>query len=84
LPWANHAFDSIINGPGGQLIFQYMSQFIVWAITNKRINQIEKLANQAGLNNIFAKEKLNVVKDIQSGKDNSEIKTKLERRIVKN
>jgi acetyl esterase/lipase len=35
LPWANHGFDSVINGPGGQLVFQYLTQFIAWAITKK-------------------------------------------------
>lgn len=39
LPWANHSFDFVINGPGGQLTFQYMTQFIVWAITKRRRNE---------------------------------------------
>ncbi|MFW9923982.1 MAG: hypothetical protein ACFFDW_11920, partial [Candidatus Thorarchaeota archaeon] len=34
-PWANHAFDATVNGPGGQLVYQYMSQFLVWAISRK-------------------------------------------------
>jgi len=36
LPWANHSFDSVINGPGGQLVFQYLTQFIAWVITKIR------------------------------------------------
>lgn len=39
LPWANHSFDFIINGPGGQITFQYMTQFIIWAITQKRMKK---------------------------------------------
>ncbi|MBD3192473.1 MAG: carboxylesterase family protein [Candidatus Heimdallarchaeota archaeon] len=33
LPWANHAFDTIINGPGGQLVYKYLSQFLAWVIS---------------------------------------------------
>ncbi|MBD3192980.1 MAG: alpha/beta hydrolase fold domain-containing protein [Candidatus Heimdallarchaeota archaeon] len=35
-PWANHGFDSIVNGPGGQLVFQYLSQFLVWSMSQKK------------------------------------------------
>lgn len=33
LPWANHAFDTIINGPGGQLVYKYLSQFLAWVMS---------------------------------------------------
>ncbi len=42
LPWANHAFDAVINGPGGQLVFQYLSQFLAWAITKSRLKESNK------------------------------------------
>lgn len=34
-PWANHGFDSVVNGPGGQIVFQYLSQFLVWTMSQK-------------------------------------------------
>lgn len=36
LPWANHTFDVIINGPGGQLVFKYLSQFLAWVLSTKK------------------------------------------------
>lgn len=36
LPWANHLFDVIINGPGGQLVFKYLSQFLAWVLSAKK------------------------------------------------
>ncbi|NHJ32708.1 MAG: alpha/beta hydrolase [Asgard group archaeon] len=38
LPWANHIFDAIINGPGGQLVFKYLSQFLAWVLSVKKKN----------------------------------------------
>ena len=32
LPWANHIFDFIMYGPGGQLVFEYLTQFLVWTL----------------------------------------------------
>ena len=36
LPWANHIFDFIMYGPGGQLIFEYLTQFLVWTLSMKK------------------------------------------------
>ncbi|MBK5114429.1 MAG: alpha/beta hydrolase [Candidatus Heimdallarchaeota archaeon] len=36
LPWANHSFDSIISGPGGQLVIKYLSQFLAWVLSTQK------------------------------------------------
>jgi acetyl esterase/lipase len=33
IPWAEHAFDAIPNGPSGQLSLYYADQFLAWALT---------------------------------------------------
>ncbi|MBI3264608.1 MAG: alpha/beta hydrolase [Acidobacteria bacterium] len=33
IPWAEHAFDAIPNGPSGQLSLYYTEQFLAWALT---------------------------------------------------
>ena len=33
IPWAEHAFDAIPNGPSGQLSLYYTQQFLEWALT---------------------------------------------------
>jgi len=33
IPWAAHAFDSIPNGPSGQLSLYYTERFLAWALT---------------------------------------------------
>jgi acetyl esterase/lipase len=33
IPWAEHAFDVIPNGPSGQLALYYTEQFLTWALT---------------------------------------------------
>jgi acetyl esterase/lipase len=33
IPWAEHAFDVIPNGPSGQLSLHYTEQFLAWALT---------------------------------------------------
>ena len=33
IPWAEHAFDAIPNGPSGQLALYYTEQFLAWALT---------------------------------------------------
>jgi len=73
LPWANHAFDAVINGPGGQLVFQYLSQFLAWAITKSRLKEIEETAIKLGLGEILKIEKLNVIHEISEGKTIDEI-----------
>ena len=36
LPWANHIFDIIMYGPGGQLVYDYLTQFLVWTLSMKK------------------------------------------------
>lgn len=60
-PWANHGFDIILNGPGGQLMFKFLTQFLAWVVTNKTIEQIEMIAEQHGLHDIVSKEKIKQV-----------------------
>lgn len=36
LPWANHIFDFVMYGPGGQIVFEYMTQFLVWTLSVKK------------------------------------------------
>ncbi|TET30012.1 MAG: alpha/beta hydrolase [Candidatus Heimdallarchaeota archaeon] len=36
LPWANHIFDFIMYGPGGQLVYEYLTQFLVWTLSMKK------------------------------------------------
>ncbi len=33
LPWANHIFDHVIHGPGGQIVLEYLSQFLAWTLS---------------------------------------------------
>jgi acetyl esterase/lipase len=33
IPWAEHAFDVIANGPSGQLSLYYTERFLAWALT---------------------------------------------------
>jgi acetyl esterase/lipase len=33
IPWAEHAFDAIPNGPSGQMSLYYTEQFLEWALT---------------------------------------------------
>lgn len=33
IPWADHAFDAVPNGPSGQLALYYTEQFLAWALT---------------------------------------------------
>jgi acetyl esterase/lipase len=33
IPWAEHAFDAIRNGPSGQLSLYYTERFLAWALT---------------------------------------------------
>lgn len=33
LPWADHAFDAVPFGPGGQLARYYIERFILWAVS---------------------------------------------------
>jgi hypothetical protein len=33
IPWAEHAFDAVPNGPSGQLSRYVTERFIAWAVT---------------------------------------------------
>ena len=35
IPWAEHAFDVISNGPSGQLSLYYTERFLAWALTRR-------------------------------------------------
>ncbi|NHJ32354.1 MAG: alpha/beta hydrolase, partial [Asgard group archaeon] len=39
LPWANHIFDFIMYGPGGQLTLEYLTQFLVWTLSMKKLRE---------------------------------------------
>jgi acetyl esterase/lipase len=34
LPTANHAFDWVLNGPHGQVVYDLLTQFLAWALSN--------------------------------------------------
>jgi acetyl esterase/lipase len=34
IPWAEHAFDVIPNGPSGQLSLYYTERFLAWALSS--------------------------------------------------
>lgn len=78
-PWANHAFDVVINGPGGQLVFQYLSQFLAWGITRSRLKEIEEIAIKHGFGEILAIEKLSVIQKLKQGKTKDEITDSLQK-----
>ena len=85
LPWANHAFDNIVYGPGGQLVLKYLSQFLVWVITQNKLHLIEDMAKEHGLGNIVSKEKSQIIQDLRNYeiKDENDIKEFL-KKINKN
>ncbi|MHA1122181.1 MAG: alpha/beta hydrolase fold domain-containing protein [Candidatus Heimdallarchaeota archaeon] len=39
LPWANHIFDFVMYGPGGQLVYEYLTQFLVWVLSMKKMKE---------------------------------------------
>lgn len=84
LPWANHGFDAVINGPGGQLVFQYLSQFLDWTITRSRLKEIEEIALKHGLEEILAIEKLNVIRDLRKGKTEDDITKAMREKVSDN
>ncbi len=61
LPWANHAFDFAINGPGGQISLKYLSQFLAWVLGKKEVEKIELLGQQFGLEHVVSQEKIRVI-----------------------
>ncbi|NPE09025.1 MAG: alpha/beta hydrolase [Asgard group archaeon] len=65
LPWANHGFDTILNGPGGQLTLKYLSQFLVWVITKRKLEKINDLAKEHGMGDVVSKEKYRVLHDLK-------------------
>ena len=36
IPWAEHAFDEVFNGPSSQLALYYTERFLAWAISPRR------------------------------------------------
>ncbi len=66
LPWANHSFDVILNGPGGQLTLKYLSQFLVWVITKRKLMQINELAKEHGMGEVISKEKYRLLHDLKN------------------
>lgn len=65
LPWANHGFDVILNGPGGQLTLKYLSQYLVWVITKRKLEKINVLAKEHGMIDIISKEKYHVLEELK-------------------
>ncbi|MHA1127012.1 MAG: alpha/beta hydrolase [Candidatus Heimdallarchaeota archaeon] len=61
LPWANHAFDFAINGPGGQISLKYLSQFLAWVLGKKEVAKTELLGQAHGLEDIVSQEKIRVI-----------------------
>lgn len=83
LPWANHSFDMILSGPGGQLVYEYLTQFLVWVQSQEKIEKIEQIARDVGLKNIISREKLKILHSLDEIKDSEEtayIKEQLEER----
>ncbi len=80
-PWANHAFDAVINGPGGQLVFQYLSQFLAWTITRSRLKEIEVIAIKHGLGEVLAMEKLNIIRNLRKGKPKDDITSSMQKQV---
>jgi acetyl esterase/lipase len=64
LPWANHSFDNIVNGPGGQLVLKYLSQFLAWVITKNKLDLIEELAEKSNMKDMITREKHAVIQKL--------------------
>jgi acetyl esterase/lipase len=45
LPWANHSFDTIISGPGGQLVYKYLTQFLSWTLSHPQNSELNALCS---------------------------------------
>ncbi|MBN1330318.1 MAG: alpha/beta hydrolase [Candidatus Heimdallarchaeota archaeon] len=73
LPWANHGFDVVINGPGGQLTFQYMKQFMQWILAKQKYAIIERIAKKNDLLDVLTKNKIKILTEIKCDKSNEEI-----------
>ncbi len=61
LPWANHGFDQVLLGPGGQLMFKYVLQFLAWVIAQQELDDIEFKAKEYGLDSIVSREKIHSI-----------------------
>ena len=75
LPWANHAFDVVINGPGGQLTFQYMKQFMLWVLAKQKYAEIEQIAKENGLLDVLITNKTKILTEMKCDRSNEEIKS---------
>ncbi|MFW9924756.1 MAG: prolyl oligopeptidase family serine peptidase, partial [Candidatus Thorarchaeota archaeon] len=68
-PWANHAFDLVLNGPGGQLAYKYLSQFLVWVLSQRKIKHIEEIANELGMKKIISMEKIKLLHQLNDSNE---------------
>ncbi len=64
LPWANHGFDQVLLGPGGQLVFKYLIQFLAWVIAQQELDDIEFKAKEFGLDSVLSREKIRSIHSI--------------------
>ena len=58
LPWANHGFDQVLSGPGGQIIFKYITHFLAWVLAQEELEDIEFKAKEHGLPSVISREKI--------------------------
>jgi acetyl esterase/lipase len=65
LPWANHGFDNIVSGPGGQLVLKYLSQFLVWVITQNKLKMIDEMAKEHGMGDVVSREKFDIIQQLR-------------------
>ena len=77
LPWANHAFDLVLTGPGGQLIYDYLSQFLVWALTKKKLEEIDQIAEENGLDKMVSLEKVKLIHTLENKQEDKTFKEQI-------
>jgi len=82
LPWANHGFDVVVNGPGGQVVFHYMHQFLQWVINQKRYQALLVQAQSLGRKAEILNAKTFVLQRIVAGDTPQEILEALMREKV--
>jgi len=82
LPWANHGFDAILNGPGGQLVIKYLTQFLVWVLTQEKLKRLDALAKKHGLEKLSRKEKMAILSNINELKSQSHNEEKYNQFII--
>ncbi|MCF2144806.1 MAG: alpha/beta hydrolase [Candidatus Heimdallarchaeota archaeon] len=82
LPWANHGFDAILNGPGGQLVIKYLTQFLVWVLTKEKYRRLDSLAHKHGLDGLTRQEKIDILCNLNALKDKSSNEEKYNQFII--